>query len=243
MLSRFRMTVDDCIAEYERLGDEIFGNPRPLHSLTVVFKVAKYNSRKFEDSIRTVTNSRCEDSELIVRYPFDEFLSKTSVLARFAHWRRCLPCLRLVLAFKKDERTTNRVEIPYLIRSYDHYERRYNTSPLLPKTSLRNYGPAHNFEIWEVARATTAAPPYFDPLKISALNRSNSNQSSSHQHRMIFTDGGFGQSNNPTLESFREVLRKNAARIDRVGIVVSIGTGGAVVSRYKSRGCTQSDAS
>ena len=85
----------------------------------------------------------------------------------------------------------------------------------MKKKGLRdiNYERAQDFEIWQVARAATAAPFFFEPLTIEhhAAGR-----------KISFTDGGFGQTNNPTMESKREVqdLHGNSS----IGIVVSIGT-------------------
>lgn len=70
-----------------------------------------------------------------------------------------------------------------------------------------NYGPAHDFEIWEVARAATAAPFYFDELEIQNL---------------LFSDGGFNYTNNPTREGAKEI--EEAYGPERIGAVVSIGT-------------------
>ena len=70
-----------------------------------------------------------------------------------------------------------------------------------------NYGPATDLEIWEVARAATAAPLYFEPYKVKT---------------MVLTDGGFGPNNNPTQEGIWEV--EEATGTDSLGTVVSIGT-------------------
>ena len=74
-----------------------------------------------------------------------------------------------------------------------------------------NYGPASNFEIWQIARAATAAPLYFAPLELKIEN-----------DVAVFEDGGFGQYNNPTYEGIREVKKLHGK--SAVGIVVSVGT-------------------
>ena len=129
----------------------------------------------------------------------------------------------------------------YLIRSYDHNQR---TSPDQSKRSTRkttthtsrsntgksgnvsvgerqkgrqkrsiNYNNAQEFKIWEVARAATAAPFYFEPLKILVPGASG---------HMLFTDGGFNYTNNPTREGTREIEEAYGNRF--IGVVVSIGT-------------------
>ncbi len=52
MLSRLRMTVDDCIKEYETLGNDIFGHRRL--SLQGVLR-PKYSSRALETLIDEVS--------------------------------------------------------------------------------------------------------------------------------------------------------------------------------------------
>lgn len=74
-----------------------------------------------------------------------------------------------------------------------------------------NPGPADNIPIWEVARATTAAPTYFDPICIQ--NRT-------------FGDGGLGL-NNPVNDIFWEVANMHGSNGSVIGLVVSIGTGEA----------------
>lgn len=76
-----------------------------------------------------------------------------------------------------------------------------------------NYGQAQDFEIWEVARAATATPFYFDPLRIDIPGSS--------QH-MRLTDAGFSHHNNPTKDGIKEMKWMNLTK--SIGIVVSIGT-------------------
>jgi patatin-like phospholipase len=101
---------------------------------------------------------------------------------------------------------------PYVIRSYDHW------GAIPQQVNERNPGAAHSFSIWEAARATTAAPSYFDPIIIS--NRK-------------FGDGGFG-TNNPVMEMFWEVTHMNGsdAKTHGIKLLLSIGTGEFKVSRF-----------
>jgi len=86
--------------------------------------------------------------------------------------------------------------------------------PMLRKRkSGTDHWDAQEFEIWEVARAATAAPFYFEPLKI---------QFPSSPRYLLFKDGGFGYANNPTKEGIREIEEEYGA--DAMGIVVSVGT-------------------
>lgn len=73
----------------------------------------------------------------------------------------------------------------------------------------RNPGLAHDVPIWEVARATSAAPSYFQTIKI---------------HDPEYLDGGFG-ANNPCIEIYDEVRKMNNNSDDFASIIISVGTG------------------
>lgn len=78
-----------------------------------------------------------------------------------------------------------------------------------------NYGQADDMEIWEVARAATAAPMYFKEIRFKQLAN---NQST----KVYFSDGGFGHINNPAQLGIHE-LQKLYGK-SNVGVVVSVGT-------------------
>ncbi len=61
MLGRLRMSVDDCIDEYLRLGGRVFGKPRHFHQLVkplIWVDRTKYDAKIFEDVIQDVTERR-----------------------------------------------------------------------------------------------------------------------------------------------------------------------------------------
>lgn len=98
---------------------------------------------------------------------------------------------------------------PYLFRSYNHWgSKRGNATE-------RNPGAAHSIPIWQVARATTSAPTYFDPVKI--------------QNRK-YGDGGFG-TNNPVCELYWEAIQMHGNDASSISLLISIGTGQSEVSR------------
>ena len=82
-----------------------------------------------------------------------------------------------------------------------------------PRDDRFNYGKAQQFEIWEVARAATAARHFFEPLKIGAPGS---------DEYWLFEDGGFSTTNNPTQEGLREI--EDMYEKDSVGVIVSVGT-------------------
>ena len=128
---------------------------------------------------------------------------------------------------------------PYLIRSYDHDRQTAPNRAMIPprrtttassptdtdvstdpgattKTEISsklNYGKAQEFEIWQVARAATAAPFFFKPLKVEKARTSG---------HILFSDGGFSHTNNPTRQAIREIGDLHGPR--SIGTVVSVGT-------------------
>ena len=75
-----------------------------------------------------------------------------------------------------------------------------------------NYEKAQQLEVWQVARAATAARFYFEPLKIENAVGGFA----------TFEDGGFGRANNPTRTGKQEIEDLHGK--SSVGIVVSVGT-------------------
>ena len=75
-----------------------------------------------------------------------------------------------------------------------------------------NYEKAQQLEVWQVARAATAAKFYFEPLKVE----------NAVGGLATFEDGGFGQANNPTRTGKQEIEDLNGK--SSIGIVVSVGT-------------------
>ena len=131
-----------------------------------------------------------------------------------------------------------------LLRSYDHDKRDSpdHSRRVTPRSTLRSgrtntdmstttialqrrggrnrslvhadYGKASQLEVWQVARAATAAKFYFEPLKIeNARFRRGFTE---------FTDGGFGPTNNPAKAGKQEI--EDLHGDDAIGIVVSVGT-------------------
>lgn len=71
MLGRFRMPVPDCLHEYKRLGEEVFGKPRVVYALR--FKLGdrkKYSTVRLEKVLQEVAERRCEEIEDYQRVTF-----------------------------------------------------------------------------------------------------------------------------------------------------------------------------
>ena len=130
--------------------------------------------------------------------------------------------------------------MPFILRSYNHFQRGNNGNSSQEYPRNPNY--AAPYEIWQVARATTAAPFYFDPIEISGLLTSTNslkrgatfgkNKRSVPHDKSIatFIDGGWGHTNNPAEEAYHEIITSN----ETIGTFASIGTGRRTTDRWKS---------
>jgi predicted acylesterase/phospholipase RssA len=110
--------------------------------------------------------------------------------------------LSIVVAVRENNSATQ----PFLFRTYEHL------ASAVPDPFELNPGLPTQAPIWQVARATTAAPTYFKPLVIGNEK---------------FLDGGFGIANNPTWHALLEVGQMSSNSHGAVALTVSIGTGKA----------------
>jgi hypothetical protein len=84
MLSRLRMSVEDCISEYHTLGSQVFGSPRHFHSLSlplIIRNRTKYNTDQLEEALEDVITrrGRSEGPNRIAFKSENESFCKTSV--------------------------------------------------------------------------------------------------------------------------------------------------------------------
>jgi hypothetical protein len=57
------MTVPDCLSEYRKLGERVFGHPRFFHSIRFGFgSRTKYDSKNLEQVFKDVANERLEEA-------------------------------------------------------------------------------------------------------------------------------------------------------------------------------------
>ena len=92
----------------------------------------------------------------------------------------------------------------------------------------RNHGLAPRLPIWQIARATSAAPGYFPPIRIQKGGSQNPKEV------ILFKDGGFG-ANNPSKEALKSVVHKHGGSIENIGPFVSIGTGAHSVPLFAKK--------
>ena len=185
------MTVDECLEAYEQLADTVFGHPRRFHIRQPPFipPRPKNDSERLLKVIKDIIRQR-------------DPLGHANTSFEQPHKDMCRT---IVVAWQSF--TLSRVRVPYLFRSYRH-----------PKSSLDNpleRNPDHleNYQIWQVGLATSAAPSYFESVKLDEDDA-----------RFEFIDGGFG-ANNPSEEAYRSVKQLFNNDINSIRLLVSIGTG------------------
>ncbi len=122
----------------------------------------------------------------------------------------------MVIAFQKSR--VGGVDKPYLFRTYTNL---HKSDDLEARPFDRNPAQAHDIPIWQVARATSAAPTYFKPVVIDGFE---------------YLDGGFG-ANNPCAEIYDEVKKMNNNYEKCVHFILSIGTGrNKKLNRFQGHG-------
>ncbi|OAQ71845.1 kinesin [Purpureocillium lilacinum] len=179
MLGRLRMTVAQCIREYEQLSSSVFTKRR--HRLNWKGQIqGRFDHEALEEGIKAILQRR--------QVPENELLKEAGGQPE---------CKVFV--------STMRQEISEIVNLTSYYSPTWGASML---DSVR---------IWEAARATSAAPSFFDPCVIDAK---------------CFVDGGTG-ANNPIHQLWAEascVYGEDGASStwkleDHLYCLVSIGTG------------------
>ncbi|KAF2230294.1 FabD/lysophospholipase-like protein [Viridothelium virens] len=199
MLGRMQMNIDAALSQYDTVGNDVFGKPRPLH---VQLKFAdllapKYGPKQMERAIQKVINVGL--AEEMGQHNNEEPYTKEKI----PFLSNPKKCRTIIIAHGPG--TNKAYESSYLFRTYDHP----HPSPLSERDDIRghkNPGPAHTHEIWRIARATAAAPKYFSNIEIGDRT---------------FRDGGMG-ANNPSSLALKEVRQMHA---QNPRLLLSVGTG------------------
>ena len=199
MLGRLRMTIDDCIEEYEYLSARVFQKPssRLRRSLTNYNEEAKWRVlQEHFDMLRPMRPSPSEGSEQPILFKSDPYRCRT-------------------IACSIKSTLINDFQTPFLFRSYDQ--------PSPPNLSIEGFerspSKPDKFAIWQVARATSAAPSYFKPVRL------NNDQ---------YYDAAVDL-NNPSWEVVKEVSLLTGGSFDAIDVLLSVGGGNASVNKSKSK--------
>ncbi|KAL1623231.1 hypothetical protein SLS56_008399 [Neofusicoccum ribis] len=201
MLGRLRMSVPQCLELYRQVGDDLFGKRRSVLPLTT-----KYHHKPLEDAVKEIVKRHCKthpdgtcDGNDWYPWSVEEDEDPVSSLVLRPGEQICHS---ICLTATHNER----VNEAHLLRTYDH---RYINVPNY--ITLYNEG-ADKLRIWEVTRATSAAPFYFKILEADIRGEI-----------MGFKDGGIRE-NNPAGAAWSEFVSLYGEQRNPA-LLLSIGTG------------------
>ncbi|OCL05346.1 FabD/lysophospholipase-like protein [Glonium stellatum] len=195
MLARMEMSIDRAIDQYDVVGDTVFGKPRFLHSTIAAtnYLRPKYQSRRMIKAIQEVIKNGLAEE-------MSQWGTSTQNVPFESNPRRCR-----TIAVAHGPAVNSAIIHAYLFRSYDHLHPSPLSSVKYNEKHL-NPGRAHRDPIWQVARATSAAPKYFSSISFGDRT---------------FRDGGM-VANNPSKLALNEVWQMHE---QPPRLLLSIGTG------------------
>lgn len=196
MLGRLGLTLGQCRDEYKNLSRKLFEKgwiAKQVSKAGLVVGKAQYDHKVFEEEIKNIVKKYSGSRDTAMLDPALKDPKKAN-----EH-----QCRVFVMATRQDNVNNNSA---VHIRTY--VNNNAPADPLGPEVNVKNAPPQQEWKIWQAARATSAAPSYFQPLQ--------------HGH-YSFVDGGLGF-NNPSLELVSEVALEFGWLRD-IGCLLTIGTG------------------
>ena len=188
LLGRLRMSVDEAIEEYKQLSAKVFEKPS---SLLKRFWT-KYDSTERRANLKDEFDSLPPTRLPSPQEQADQFKSDRA------------RCRTIVCSMKSNE--DKNFQTPFLFRSYDRKTSYTSRTPF-----ERNPDDSNTFTIWQVARATSAAPSYFKSI---------------HMFEARYYDAAVNL-NNPSWEVVKEVSLLAEESDDAIDLLLSIGGGNA----------------
>ena len=201
MLGRLRMSVDEVIEEYKVLGAAVFGKRAPPWKRLLTTHHNTQRMESLKDQFDSLPPTRLPSPQ----EQADQFKSDQA------------RCRTIVCSMKSNE--DKNFQTPFLFRSYDRKTSYTSRTPF-----ERNPGDPNAFAIWQVARATSAAPHY---------------SKSTHMFEARYYDGATNL-NNPSWEVVREVSLLAKESHHTIDLLLSIGGGNAKGNNPKLRFSTGS---
>jgi hypothetical protein len=202
MLGRLRMTTAECLEVYRSVGDDLFGRRKSSLPLAT-----KYYHEPLERAVQKIVGKQCHEHENCDgkedMHPFESEIDAATGLTSFDvnSPRVCQSCC---LTATHDRNLSE----AYLLRTYPHYY-----SETAPNWITRYNEGAEPLKIWEVTRATSAAPFYFKMLEVEVEGQYKS-----------FKDGGIRE-NNPSGAALSEFHSLYADCSENPALLLSVGTG------------------
>ncbi|KAK7434582.1 hypothetical protein VKT23_020118 [Stygiomarasmius scandens] len=180
MLGRLRMSVEECEEEYGKISSEVFGTKHSIFNAGSVAVAFSRGSHLYESQPLV---------DAIRRVVKERLGDSKARLLEGDGKPRCKVLIMSALASNVSDGNTA------------VHLRTYNVGPDVPAQY-------NDWEIWEAARATSAAPAFFESFERDGKR---------------FVDGGVGF-NNPILELLGEA-RSVYGKACTLGCVISLGTG------------------
>jgi hypothetical protein len=199
MLGRLRMSVPQCLAIYRKVGNDLFGKRRSKIPLAT-----KYDHRPLETAVREIVKTYCKqhapgECNGEDFHPWAQYLEDTEA--------ELDPEARICQSICLTATHNGKIDEAHLLRTYPH---RYQEGT--PNwITLYNQG-ADPLRIWQVTRATSAAPFYFKMLEADIRGELKG-----------FKDGGIRE-NNPAGAAWSEFISQHGEDAEPA-LLLSIGTG------------------
>ncbi|ORY07539.1 acyl transferase/acyl hydrolase/lysophospholipase [Clohesyomyces aquaticus] len=213
LLARLRMTVPQCLELYRQVGNDLFGHRRNILPLAT-----KYHHKPLEKAVRRIVKQYCKchgDSckgddwhPWQVDESDDEGSAKddegSSSSSSYRQPDRICQSICLTATH------SGQISEAYLLRTYDH---QYDPDIAPGWVTPYNRG-ADKMKIWQVTRATSAAPFFFKMLEHDFGGKKG---------KIGFKDGGIRE-NNPSYAAYTEHLSLRGEDHEP-SVLLSVGTG------------------
>ncbi|CAN9185460.1 hypothetical protein AA0119_g11616 [Alternaria tenuissima] len=228
MLARLRMSVPQCLELYRKVGHELFGHRRSVLPLAT-----KYHHKPLEKAVQDIVRQYCKEHNHCIgddwhpwvleeeSTPVQATVNEPGIgsLQSSTTWSsggepsiRGRPTERICQSICLTATHSGQIDEAHLLRSYNH---QYDPDIAPPWVTNYNAG-ADKLKIWQVTRATSAAPFYFEMLTAEIGSGRN-------RKRVSFKDGGIRE-NNPSYAAYSEHASLNGDDKEP-GLLLSIGTG------------------
>lgn len=213
MLARLRMTVPQCLEIYRKVGEDLFGHRRNILPLAT-----KYRHKPLEKAVQTIVSSYCKhhtDCKGDDWHPWNvnddksEASSADSSAVLSSSSYSNVKTDRICQSICLTATHSGQIDEAYLLRTYDHH---YDPDIAPVWVTPYNEG-ADKLKIWQVTRATSAAPFFFKMLEADfGVNGKTG-----------FKDGGIRE-NNPSYAAYSEHASLKGDDHEPA-LLLSIGTG------------------
>ncbi|KAF2711328.1 FabD/lysophospholipase-like protein [Pleomassaria siparia CBS 279.74] len=223
MLGRLRMTVPQCLEIYRRVGNDLFGHRRNVLPLAT-----KYHHKPLEKAVQTIVKEYCKhhntcdgddwhpwsvsDTEANpTASTLQDSGNTTPALSSAAsNMSSFAPTPRICQTICLTATHSGQIDEAHLLRTYNH---QYNPAIAPEWVTPYNTG-AEKLKIWEVTRATSAAPFFFKMLESDFEDK---------RGKVGFKDGGIRE-NNPSYAAYTEHISLRGED-NEPALLLSIGTG------------------